>query len=422
MGTAARRALLEDKDGRVRAEAARFLGKCAGVSPVLWLIDATYDELPSVREAAARSLDEWQQGIASADCGDCRGWRCLTQSGGFAARLRCRCRSSVRASAIAALKAVLGDPFWRVRHAAIQALTVLWQSLPAEREQILLVSPGMTRCGAWGRIWSCKSRVEPSLAAYKAQGPAANGSATDQSQIPAVTTARLRARPMSETRSVICCRCSPIPHTQLRELAIDRLARLSKTTELEEVCQHMAIPGLPHALESAAALLDRTGKRAAALTSRILQRPRLPRRCRAVGVPFLQNHGGSAVRCVQRCCILTRWLDWQWFAVLINWARAEWSQCSSELEKTKTPRSVRSAASTGGACAGVPTSAAVARAARPDSRPTDPAIAGVTSIIARDDELLTGLADDEHPLVSARALRALGELGRLSDLSSHSAH
>ena len=57
-GYAARRALLEDSDGRVRAEAARFLGKARGVSPVLWLLDATYDALPSVREAAARALGQ----------------------------------------------------------------------------------------------------------------------------------------------------------------------------------------------------------------------------------------------------------------------------------------------------------------------------------------------------------------------------
>ena len=39
---AARRALLEDKDGRVRSEAARFLAGAQAVSPVVWPVSYTH--------------------------------------------------------------------------------------------------------------------------------------------------------------------------------------------------------------------------------------------------------------------------------------------------------------------------------------------------------------------------------------------
>lgn len=93
---AARRALLEDKDGRVRSEAARFLAGAQAASPVLWLMDATYDELPSVREAAARSLGRVGNRRPIAGCSDYRGWRCLTRSGGFGGPLRFRSLSLVK--------------------------------------------------------------------------------------------------------------------------------------------------------------------------------------------------------------------------------------------------------------------------------------------------------------------------------------
>ncbi len=412
----ARRALLEDKDGRVRAEAARFLECAQAVSPVLWLIDATYDELPSVREAAARSLGRVAGQVAHR--GLLRLSRLALLDPVWWVRRTAALSLSQRggASAVATLKAVLGDPFWRVRHAAIQALTLLWQALPAEREQILLVSPGMTDV-AMGAQLELQARVEPDLAAYKAQAPLP----TDQpltNPDPAVTTARLRARPISELTAVELLPLLSDPHTQLRELAVDRLARLSNTTELEQVCQHMAIPGLPHALESAWALLERTGKRASALIGRILSDHESPVGAVGWACHSVQNHGGrrSSLR-----------------AALLHphpLARLAVVRCLDELGEADVVLFERQledddaevrAAALQALVARVPESELgrqLPRLLGPDSRPLTRLALVQRASSTRDHGLLTRLAEDEHPLVRARALRALAQLGRLSDLST----
>ena len=415
-GYAARRALVEDSDGRVRAEAARFLGKARGVSPVLWLLDATHDDLPSVREAAARALGQ-QQGIIAQ-----RGLRRLSRLAlldpvWWVRRTAALSLAQVgRASAIAALKAVLGDPFWRVRHAAVQALTVLWQALPEERDQILQVSATMSEA-AQGAHLEVLSRVAPSLAAYKALAPAP----TDQSLTnpdPAVTTARLRARPLSEIAPAELLPLLADPHTPLRELAIDRLARLSKTTELEEVLPHMVIPGLPHALESAAEVLDRTGKRAATLTSRILHDHDSPVGAVLWACRYLQRHGGK--RSVVRLALQHPHPV----------ARLAAVRCLDELGETEVTIFERLVEDEDAEVRGAALQALVVRVGDPDlgrylpeligpdSRPVTRLSLLSRTISIRDRALLLRLADDEHPLVRARALRALGEMGRLPNAES----
>lgn len=410
---AARRALLEDEDGRVRAEAARFLAGARSVSPVLWLVDASYDELPSVREAAARALGRLNGVVAQ------RGLARLTRLAlldpvWWVRRTATLALARIgQAGSIATLKAVLGDPFWRVRHAAIQALTLLWQSLPEQREQILTVSPSMSEA-AHGAHLEVQSRVEPSLAAYKAPAPLPMDQALSNPD-PAVTAARLRARPLSEIAPAELLPLLADPHTQLRELAIERLARLSKTTELEEVLPHMTIPGQPHALESAAELLDRMGKRASSLSSRILGDHEAPVGAVIWACSYLQRHGGR--RAPLRVTLQHPHPV----------ARLSAVRCLDELGETDVTLFERLVEDEDAEVRGAALQALVVRVhdpdlgrylpelLGPDSRPiTRMALLG-RSITARDRALLRQLADDEHPLVRARALRALGQMGRLPE-------
>lgn len=413
---AARRALLEDKDGRVRSEAARFLAGAQAASPVLWLMDATYDELPSVREAAARSLG--RVGNREAHRGLLRLSRlALLDPVWWVRRTAALSLSQLgEASAVATLKAVLSDPFWRVRHAAIQALTLLWQALPAEREHILTVSPGMTEA-AQGAQLELQARVEPDLAAYKAQAPLP----TDQSLAnpdPAVTAARLRARPISDITPAELLPFLSDPHAQLRELAVDRLARLSKATELEEVLPHMVIPGLPHALESTWDLLERTGKRAAALTGRILTDSESPVGAVLWACHHVHSNGG------RRGPVRTALLHPH------PLARLAAVRCLDELGETDVALFERRLADDDAEVRAAALQALVVRVPEPelgrhlphllgpDSRPITRLALVLRASSTRDHTLLAQLANDEHPLVRARALRALAQLGRLSDIST----
>ncbi len=310
------------------------------------------------------------------------------------------------------LKAVLGDPFWRVRHAAIQALTLLWQALPAEREHILAVSPGMTEA-AQGAQLELQARVEPDLAAYKAATPLPIDQALTNPD-PAVTTARLRARALSEITPAELLPLLSDPHAQLRELAVSRLARLSKATELEEVLPHMAIPGLPHALESTWELLDRTGKRAAALTGRILGDSNAPVGAVLWACHHILSHGG------RRAPVKVGLLHHH------PLARLAALRCLDELGEPDVSLFERRLEDDDAEVRAAALQALVVRLPEPeldrhlpdllgpDSRPLTRLALVLRASSSLDHSILARLADDEHPLVKARALRALAQLGRLS--------
>lgn len=416
----ARRALLEDSDGRVRALAARFLGRAQAVSPVPWLHDATYDDLPSVREAAARALG--QLGGLPAQRTLPRLTRlALLDSVWWVRRTATVALARIgQASAIPTLKAVLGDPFWRVRHAGIEALALLWQALPDEREQILQVSATMNEACQSAHL-ELQSRVEPQLAAYKAPAPPA----LDQSLAnpdPAVTTARLRVRPPSDVPPAELLPLLADPHTALRTLAIERLARQIKATELEEVLPHMVIPGLPHALESACELLDRTGRRGQALIGRILSDNESPVGAVKWACQSLMRTGGR--RAPLRATLLHPH----------PLARLAALRALDELGETDVTLFERLVEDEDAEVRSAALQALVVRVPDadlgrylpellgPDSRPLCLLSLLGRAALSKDRVLLQRLADDEHPLLRARALRALGQMGRLGDATGHAHH
>ncbi len=414
---AARAALLEDADGRVRAEAAQVLGTSRAVSPVLWLHDATYDELPSVREAAARALGQCEQFPAQ------RAHKRLSHL----ARLdpvwwvrRTAALSLARlgqAEAIGTLQQVLGDPFWRVRHAAIRALEMLWHAIPAERAQILTVTQGMSEA-AQGAQLELQARVDPSLAAYKAEAPRPTDQALANPD-PAVTTARLRSRPLSELTPAELLPFLSDPHTQLRELAVDRLARLSRANELEEVLPFLQVPGLPHALESTWELLSKTGRRAVSLIARVLSDPEAPIGAVMWACHKLLHSGGrrNPVRAA---------LDHPH-----PLARHAAVRCLDELGETDTTLFDKRLDDEDAEVRAAALQALVTRVKEselgrllplilgPDSRPLTQLALIERAAASADHALLERLCDEEHPLVRARALRALVLLGRLSDVTRY---
>ncbi len=410
---AARSALLQDSDGRVRADAARFLGRSKALSPVSWLHDATYDDLPSVREAAARSLGQLA-GLLALSAQARLNRLALLDPIWWVRRTAAVALARVgQASAIPTLKAVLSDPFWRVRHAALEALVLLWQACPEEREQILMVSATMSEACQSAHL-ELLSRVEPQLAAYKAPSPPA----TDQPLMnpdPAVTTARLRARPPSEVPPAELLPLLADPHTQLRELAIDRLARQIKATELEEVLPHMVIPGLPHALESACELLSRSGRRAQSLVARILSDNDTPVGAVQWACQTLVRTGG------RRAPLRSTLLHPHPLARLLA------LRALDEMGETDVTLFERLIEDEDAEVRGAAMQAVVVRVPDadlgrylpellgPDSKPLCRMSLLGRAALAKDRVLVQRLADDPHPLLRARALRVLGQLGRLSN-------
>ncbi len=413
---AARAALLQDSDGRVRAEAARFLGRAKVVSPINWLHDATYDELPSVREAAARSLGQLA-GLPAQRAQARLNRLALLDPIWWVRRTAAIALARVgQAGSIPTLKAVLGDPFWRVRHAALESLVLLWQAYSDEREQILLVTATMSEACQSAHL-ELLSRVEPQLAAYKAPSPPPN----DQPLMnpdPAVTTARLRARPPSEVPPAELLPLLADPHTQLRELAIDRLARQIKATEMDEVLPHMAIPGLPHALESACELLSRSGRRAHSLIGRILSDTESPVGAVQWACQTLVRTGGR--RAPLRATLLHPHPLARLAALRALDEMGESDVTLFERLIEDEDADVRSAALQA-VVVRVP-DADIGRylpeLLGPDSRPLCRMSLLGRAAMAKDRTLVQRLADDEHPLLRARALRVLGQLGRLTSAAS----
>ena len=116
---ALRDVLLRDRLAPLRAAAAERLGRCDLEQPVVWLLDATHDPFPSVRDAALGALariggPSLRAPLRRLALEDPTWWvrRAAVRALGAAVGL----------PAVPALLEVLSDPFWRVRHSAIFVL------------------------------------------------------------------------------------------------------------------------------------------------------------------------------------------------------------------------------------------------------------------------------------------------------------
>lgn len=276
---AVREVMLADLDARVRASAAERLGHATEHADLVtaWLVDATEDVFPLVREASLRALGRLRsrEGDAAAAARSRAGRLALLDPIWWVRRAAAMALAALaEEAAIPTLRRVLGDPFWRVRHAAVQALTVLGTERPQSRAQIL-AEGAESELGAVARIalLEVRARLERDgfdVHAFKAPEPA------DQplwNTDPAVMTARLRALPEAETDLRELLPLIGDPHQPLRELAVQRFFARADETLLREALLHVEVPGVPRACEEVWAALDELGPRAKDLAAAVLRDP-----------------------------------------------------------------------------------------------------------------------------------------------------
>ena len=297
---ALRRILWRDRDAGVRAAAAIRLSRVkvgAASSPTAtvsapsevaaWLSDALGDVAPMVREAALRGLArlaprlpvlaraEYGKAVGLISSSDATWWVRRAAAGA--------CRAAVAAgrAQLAPLRMRLGDPFWRVRHAAAQALYAIGLRQPELREAILAANtdlPGAAQAG----LWYLRARFQPGIEVHAFAVPPADGPLHNPD--PAVVTARLRPGPWDSStppkpaspplprpssspssptrtrrcgdwRSSTCITTSPARQARLR--------LRGRMAVLRSLLPWLETPTLPHAAETTAAFLDRLGEPAA---------------------------------------------------------------------------------------------------------------------------------------------------------------
>lgn len=295
---ALRRALWQDRDATVRAAAALQLGRTKAQSDVPttaevagWLADACGDEAPLVREAALRALARMASRLpvlsraeratlaAAVSASDPVWWvrRAALLAHGALLSLQ-------PDRAVPLLRQRLGDPFWRVRHAAAQALYAVGLRVPSLRETILAPDPELSGPAQAG-LWYLRTRFQPSIDVHSF-----SSSQPDEPLLnadPAVTTARLRAQALGSSAidPHALVRFFADPHEPLRRLAFEHLRvqvhmrtqQQGSASEHVQSLLHALLPWLetptqPHAAETTAAFLDGLGEPALALCREILRR------------------------------------------------------------------------------------------------------------------------------------------------------
>jgi HEAT repeat protein len=260
---ALRRVLLADEDAGVRAEAAAGLGRVRAGED--WLLEATGDAAPLVREAAVRALGRAGSpraagALAALTRGDPVWWvrrAAVYALGAVAGR-----------AGLEALQASLGDPFWRVRHAAVQVLALMGGQERALRAELL--------AGAEG---------DAAVYLRALWGPAGGGAATSvrpasrlpeplRDPDPAVVTARLAALSVVDSLALVELLCDP--HEPLRRLAARRLGATGDLAALEAALAWLDEPRIPHVAETVTRLCDGLGDVAHALARHVLTDPARP--------------------------------------------------------------------------------------------------------------------------------------------------
>lgn len=264
---ALRRVLFTDGDALVRAAAARRLGEVQLADIEAWLIDALLaDAAPMVREAILRALAN----RSTADRGDAIRERTLDVVRAFVAseKMWWVRRTAVYALAalggmaeLAALKAVLGDPFWRVRRAAIGVLAALGaRDLEVRQELLAEPADGAARAAlqylraSWGPV-----AVEP----REVTVPASRLPAELLDPDPAVVTARLIAMPVTAiVEPLALVELLADPHVTLRLAAVEKLQLARDPRAFAAVLEWLDEPRIPHVIDTVEHLLDGIGEAA----------------------------------------------------------------------------------------------------------------------------------------------------------------
>ncbi|MFO0734855.1 MAG: aldo/keto reductase [Labilithrix sp.] len=251
---AVRELLLGDEDATVRASAATWFERERDLDAsrrrgAPSLINALYDTHPSVRLAACRALARLNADAATPTL------RRLAleepiwwvRRGAVIALARIE-----GAAAIPALRAVLDDPFWRVRHAAVRVLLVLGASNDSTIE-ILDGLEGSDRARGALRYIERRLRRGPDQASSEPIVEQPAGLVADPD--PAVITARLE-RGLAASPAELALYVGD-PHEALREAATARLLARPDLRAIRAASIWLEDPRIPHATGAVVALLDR---------------------------------------------------------------------------------------------------------------------------------------------------------------------
>jgi aryl-alcohol dehydrogenase-like predicted oxidoreductase/HEAT repeat protein len=261
---ALRQVLLLDPHADLRALAATRLASCP--EPDLaarWLGEALADPLPVVREAALRALARTGGEAAVPRVQELA----LEEPVWWVRRTAALALAALaQGEAVPTLRQVLADPFWRVRHGAVRALLLLGRADEALRPRILAAGPGLSDVQR-AALQYLRAALEQDQAAPLPGPPSDEPGTWDPD--PAVAAAHLKAGPPVAPIELV-----PLlgaSHAPLRQAAARRLAGGADLAALREVVRLLDEPRVPHAAETAAALLDRLGERAQRLAEEVLR-------------------------------------------------------------------------------------------------------------------------------------------------------
>jgi len=278
---ALRHVLVTDDDAEARANAARKLGESRIRRAVPALVEATNDPMPSVRDQAWRALGRLGVKdilpIATGAARDEAVWWVR--------------RSAIRAAAAALGKnalslliEALSDPFWRVRHAAVQALVALGEDDRDVQEQVRhaeqlerqrnadgsTASPVVFAAQYLEAVWN-HQRVDDAslLTAEPSPIPFVPEAFADED--PAVVTARLEKANDADVPSRALVVWLGNPHAALRTLARRKLRERNDFDALVDALRWFDERRIPHAAAEVQAICDRLGADDITLARRVLE-------------------------------------------------------------------------------------------------------------------------------------------------------
>ncbi|HRC56990.1 MAG TPA: HEAT repeat domain-containing protein, partial [Kofleriaceae bacterium] len=204
---------------------------------------------------------------------------------------------------IAAARAALSDPFWRVRHAAVQVLALCGARTPSLRDQILAEVEGGSADylrALWGPALISATASATGAPVWESKLPAPL-----RDRDPAVVTARLAAMDSPPPLALVELLCDP--HVPLRELAAARLTRAGDSEAFAAALRWLEEPRIPHVAETVTDLLDGLGDAARELAADVLAgAPRCGAARWAVGWVVATRDaelGEAAWRCAVRCSV-----------------------------------------------------------------------------------------------------------------------
>lgn len=278
---ALRHVLVTDDDAETRAAAARKLGEARIKRAIPALVEATRDPLPSVRDQAFRALGR----LGAKDIAIIADDAVRLESVWWVRRSAVRAAAAVLGKdALSLLIETLSDPFWRVRHAAVQALATLGEDDVDVQEQVRHAeqfehqrsaddaaskSPVTFAARYLDAVWNNKPVDEATfLGSPSSPIPFVPQAFADED--PAVVTARLEKARDADVPSRALVVWLGNPHAALRTLARRKLRERNDFDALLDALRWFDEPRVPHAAEEVHAICDRLGADDITLARRVL--------------------------------------------------------------------------------------------------------------------------------------------------------